>query len=55
LDAVAARVDIRSQVVSQYRIAKGSQSMLVSYAIDAEGKAQLLYFEPDKEYGTREV
>lgn len=47
--------DVGSLVLSQYRLAKGSQSMLVTYSLNAHGKAEVLYFEPDKVYRSRDV
>jgi CubicO group peptidase (beta-lactamase class C family) len=41
--------------LSQFRLMKGSRSILVTFALNAKGKADLLFFEPDEEYRTREI
>ena len=47
--------DNGSLTFSQYRLTKGTHSMLVTYALDARGKVDTLYFEPDKEYRTDDL
>lgn len=47
--------DVGSLVLSQYRLAKDGRTMLVTYALNARGKAEVLFFEPDKEYRSRDV
>ena len=35
---------------SEFRLAKGADSILITYGLNAQGKADTLYFEPDREY-----
>jgi hypothetical protein len=42
--------DNASLTVSQFRLAKGTASILILYGLDAHGKADSLFFEPDQEY-----
>jgi CubicO group peptidase (beta-lactamase class C family) len=42
--------DDASLTISQFRLTKGVNSMLITYGLDAHGKVDTLYFEPDQEY-----
>lgn len=42
-----------SLTMSQFRVAKGTRSMLITYGLNAQGKADSLFFEPDEEYGSQ--
>ena len=42
--------DNASLTVSQFRLTKGTGSILIWYALDAHGKVDTLFFEPDQEY-----
>jgi CubicO group peptidase (beta-lactamase class C family) len=42
--------DDASLTISQFRLTKGVDSMLITYGLDAHGKVDTLYFEPDQEY-----
>ncbi len=42
--------DDPSMTLSQFRLAKGADSMLITYGLNAHGKVDTLYFEPDQEY-----
>ena len=44
--------DNGSLTFSQYRLSKSERTMLVTYALDAKGTVDTLYFEPDEEYRT---
>ena len=39
-----------SLTFSQFRLRKGARSMLITYSLNAQGKADALFFEPDKVY-----
>jgi len=41
--------------LSQFRLTKGSISLLLTYGVDSKGKADVLFFEPDEEYRAREI
>jgi CubicO group peptidase (beta-lactamase class C family) len=47
--------DVGSLVLSQYRLAKAGRTMLVTYGLNSSGQAEALFFEPDKEYQSRDV
>ena len=38
---------------SQFRVAKGTRSMLITYGLNVQGKADTLFFEPDEEYASQ--
>ncbi len=42
--------DNAALTVSQFRLAKGAGSILIWYGLDAHGKVDTLFFEPDQEY-----
>jgi CubicO group peptidase (beta-lactamase class C family) len=42
--------DNAALTVSQFRLAKGTGSVLIWYGLDAQGKVSSLFFEPDQEY-----
>jgi CubicO group peptidase (beta-lactamase class C family) len=42
--------DNASLTVSQFRLSKGTSSILIWYGLDAHGKVDTLFFEPDREY-----
>jgi CubicO group peptidase (beta-lactamase class C family) len=42
--------DDASLTVSQFRLAKGTGSTLITYGLNAQGKVDILFFEPDEEY-----
>ncbi|HEY6449894.1 MAG TPA: serine hydrolase domain-containing protein, partial [Candidatus Cybelea sp.] len=42
--------DNASLTVSQFRLSKGTSSILIWYGLDARGKVDTLFFEPDREY-----
>jgi hypothetical protein len=42
--------DDASLTISQFRLAKGADSILITYGLNAHGKVDTLYFEPDQEY-----
>jgi CubicO group peptidase (beta-lactamase class C family) len=42
--------DNTSLTVSQFRLAKGAGSILIWYGLDAHGKVDTLFLEPDQEY-----
>jgi CubicO group peptidase (beta-lactamase class C family) len=42
--------DDAALTISQFRLTKGADSMLITYGLDAYGKVDTLYFEPDQEY-----
>lgn len=44
-----------SLTLSQFRVTKGSRSKLITYSLDARGRRELLFFEPDKEFATKEI
>ena len=39
-----------SLTFSQFRLTNGARSILITYGINAQGKADTLFFESDKEY-----
>ncbi len=39
-----------SQTMSQFRLAKGVRSILITYGIDSHGKVTMLFVEPDRAY-----
>lgn len=43
-------LDNASPMVSKFRLSKGTSSVLISYDLDAHGKAASFFFEPDQEY-----
>jgi CubicO group peptidase (beta-lactamase class C family) len=44
--------DNASLTVSKFRLTKGAASILIWYGLDAHGKVDALFFEPDQEYRT---
>ena len=42
--------DNASLTVSQFRLSKGTSSILIWYGLDTHGKVDTLFFEPDREY-----
>jgi CubicO group peptidase (beta-lactamase class C family) len=42
--------DDASLTISQFRLAKSTYSILITYGLNAQGKVDTLYFEPDQEY-----
>ncbi len=42
--------DDASLTVSQFRLSNGPRSILITYGLDAHGKVDSLYFEPDRDY-----
>jgi CubicO group peptidase (beta-lactamase class C family) len=36
--------------ISKFRLAKGSDSILISYGLNKDGKADAIYYEPDQDY-----
>jgi CubicO group peptidase (beta-lactamase class C family) len=45
--------DDPSLTVSRFRLTKGAGSILIWYGLDAQGKVDTLFFEPDQEYRSR--
>ncbi len=45
--------DNASLTVSQFRLSKDTSSTLIWYGLDARGKVNTLFFEPDREYRTQ--
>lgn len=39
--------------ISRFRVEKGTHSMLITYGLDAHGKADTLFFEPDQDYDSQ--
>ncbi|HXN09389.1 MAG TPA: serine hydrolase domain-containing protein, partial [Candidatus Acidoferrales bacterium] len=42
-----------SLTVSQFRVARGTHSLLITYGLNAQGKVDTLFFEQDREYSSR--
>jgi hypothetical protein len=42
-------------MLSQFRLTKGPRSLLITYSVNARGKADMLFLEPDEEYRSREI
>jgi CubicO group peptidase (beta-lactamase class C family) len=42
--------DDASLTISQFRLVKGTGSVLITYGLNARGKVDTLFFEPDEEY-----
>jgi len=45
--------DNASLTISRFRVEKGAHSMLITYGLDAHGKADTLFFEPDQDYDSQ--
>lgn len=45
--------DNASLTISKFRVIKGTHSILITFGLDAQGKADTLFFEPDQDYDSQ--